>query len=42
MRRLQGDPSYGAIMPHIEDNTWDVLKKKRLAEMKLAAQQKQA
>ena len=42
VRRIQGDPSYGAIMPQAEDNTWDALKKKRLAEMKLAAQQRQA
>jgi len=42
VRRMQGDPSYAAMMPHVEDNTWDVLKKKRLAEMKLAAQQKHA
>lgn len=42
VRRLQGDPDYRAIMPHEEDNTWDVLKKKRLAELKVAAAQKQA
>ena len=23
VRRIQGDPSYGAIMPQAEDNTWD-------------------
>ena len=37
VRRIQGDPSYGAIMPQAEDNTWDALKKKRLAEMKVRA-----
>ena len=42
VRRLQGDPDVKAILPEAGDNEWDRLKKKRLADMKQRAAQRQA